>query len=159
LGVGTIDEHGEAMLPAAVSGWYVVGPFPIDPNNKPFAQTFEPESQTVIDLKKNFGNGNQMWKFDEAFLDDKTNALPDGTNVSYVSRRIFSPTARQVEVSLGSDDGFKLILNGKEVAAKEISRGVAPDQDKAKLDLAAGTNVLIFKIINTGGPAGFYYRA
>lgn len=159
LSLGAISEAGLARLPAAVSGWYVVGPFPLDAATSAYEQSFEPESDTKLDRKRNFGFGNQTWRFEEKFVDERVNALPDGVNVTYVARRIFAPTPRRVPVSLGSDDGFKLLLGGKEVAAKQVERGVAPDQDQAVLDVPAGTSVLTFKIINTGGQAGFYYRA
>ncbi|MFN0135643.1 MAG: PSD1 and planctomycete cytochrome C domain-containing protein [Phycisphaerae bacterium] len=159
VSLASIGDGGLDALPAAASGWYTVGPFPLEATREPYQQSFEPESDVQIDLKRNFGAGNQMWRFVETFVDDRVNALPDGRNVTYVARRIFAPTPRTVELSLGSDDGFQLFLNGKQVAARKVERGAAPDQDKATIELHTGLNVLVFKIINTGGQAGFYYRA
>jgi len=157
--VGDLGDRGRERLAVAKSGWYVTGPFLADSGKNAYDQPFGPESDGTLDLAKNFGGGNQAWRFDAAFKDAQVNPLADGVNASYVARRIFSPTARKVEVALGSDDGFRLFLNGKEVASNRIDRAAAPNQDKATLDLVAGTNVVVFKIVNTGGDAGFYWRA
>ena len=59
-------------------------------------------------------------------------------SLTYVAKRLFVPSAREVEVSLGSDDGFRLFLDGVEVAQNEVDRGLAADQDRATLELSAG---------------------
>ncbi len=159
LSVGTIAEAAFAQLPAAVSGWYLVGPFPIQDREKAYEAAFGPESDATLDLTRNFGAGNQFWRFNEAYLDDRVNALAEGMNVSYVGRRVFSPTARSVTVSLGSDDGFGLYVNGKEVLAKQADRSVAPDQDRATVELVRGVNTIVLKVVNTNGLGGYYYRA
>ncbi|GIS60010.1 MAG: hypothetical protein CM1200mP2_22350 [Planctomycetaceae bacterium] len=66
--------------------------------------------------------------------------------------------ARKLVVSLGSDDSIKLWLNGSVSFEKKILRGVAPDQDKATLDLVAGENRLLMKVANGGGGYGFFFR-
>jgi hypothetical protein len=159
LTAGDLGERGLERLPAATSGWYVTGPFLAAAGTNNFDAAYGPESDATLDLAKNFGGGNQAWRFDAAFLDRQVNPLADGVNASYVARRIFAPSARRVEVSLGSDDGFRLFLNGKEVASNRIDRAPAPDQDKATLDLVEGVNVVVLKIVNTGGPSAFYWRA
>jgi hypothetical protein len=53
---------------------------------------------------------------------------------------------------MGSDDEGKVYLNGKEVIKAAAARGLDKDQDKAEnLTLNAGTNVLVFKVVNEGG--------
>jgi hypothetical protein len=156
---GTINDAGLAKLPHAASRWYLVGPFPGDDRTKVYDAPFGPEEGDGLDFARNFGFGNQYWRFDVNLVDGKPVPLADGLNVSYVGRSIYSPTARDVEVSLGSDDAFKLYLNGAEAAAKFVERAVAPDQDKATLHLRAGLNTLVFKVVNTGGNAAYYYKS
>ncbi|SVD18891.1 uncharacterized protein METZ01_LOCUS371745, partial [marine metagenome] len=62
-------------------------------------------------------------------------------------------------LSLGSDDGIKVFLNGKQILAKNIGRGAAADQEKITLNLRKGDNFLLLKIHNQAGPSGFYFRA
>lgn len=157
LRLGTLAEPALAMLPAVASGWYRTGPFPTD-RGAGFAAEFGPEDDAAIDLARNFGNGNQVWQFDENLRDSQPNPLADGTNVSYVGRRIFSPTDRTADWLLGSDDGFQLFVNGALVAERDVERGVVADQDHVRVSLRAGMNSVVFKIINTGGQAGFYFH-
>ncbi|MBC7771044.1 MAG: PSD1 domain-containing protein [Pyrinomonadaceae bacterium] len=162
LGVGSLNDAGVAMLPTASSRWNVVGPFGGDPaNNKVFEPAFGPEQDATLDFSKKYTSGKEQlsWSFSEALVDDKVVGLAEGRNVSYLGRYLYSPVAREVPVSLGSDDGFRLYVNGKEVAQRNTERGVAPDQDKATIPLAPGRNTLIFKVVNTGGAAGYFYRA
>lgn len=155
---GTIGDVGVSLLPAAMSRWYLVGPFPGDKQNNVFEPTYGPEEGEAIDFKRNFGSGNQYWRFDGNLTDGRTVALADGRNVTYVGRYVYSPVAREVPVSLGSDDGFRLYVNGKEVAQNNTERGVMPDQDKAVVPLRAGRNAVVLKIVNTGGAAGYYWK-
>ena len=159
LSVGDLDERALERLPAAASGWYVAGPFPSGQRDEVFDQPFGPESDVALDRARTFGAGNESWRYDPNLHDGRTHALASGVGASYVARRLFAPTPRRLEVSLGSDDGFRLFLDGREVASNRVDRGVAPDQDRAALDLAAGTNVVVMKIVNTGGVAGFYWSA
>ncbi|MEZ5976454.1 MAG: hypothetical protein R3E96_16915 [Planctomycetota bacterium] len=62
-------------------------------------------------------------------------------------------------MALGSDDGFRLFLNGAQVAERRVDRGCSLDQDRAKLALQAGRNTLVLEVINTGGAAGFAFEA
>ncbi|MBL8962683.1 MAG: PSD1 domain-containing protein [Phycisphaeraceae bacterium] len=158
LALGSIGEHGLEFLPVSSSGWYLVGPFPADSGQAAFETAFGPELEASIDLARNFGSGNQYWRYDQGLRDGRLNNFGDGTNATYVGRRIFSPTARSIDLSLGSDDGFRLFINTAEAASNRIDRSLAADQDRASLQLNRGVNTLVFKVVNTGGPAGFYFR-
>ncbi|MBI4580567.1 MAG: DUF1553 domain-containing protein, partial [Planctomycetes bacterium] len=159
LSVARVADAGLDLLPAAASGWYFVGPLPVESDREGYSTAFGPEKDTALDLTRNFGFGNQYWRFNADYRDERANKLPDGSNVTYVGRRVWSPTVRKVDVLLGSDDGFILFVNGKQAASVRASRAVQPDQDKATIELKAGLNVVVMKIINIAGPGGFYYRA
>jgi len=157
--LGRIGAEGLAMLPAAVSAWYLVGPFPADSAHAAFENTFGPEEASRLDLGRNFGFGNQYWRFDGSLADDQlNNGLPKGVNATYVGRRILAPTPRDLDVSFGTDDGFRLFIGGTEVAGKEIDRSLEADQDQAKLALPCGESALVLKVANSGGDAGFAWR-
>jgi hypothetical protein len=159
LTLGTISDSGLELLPAATSGWYLVGPFPADSGKSAFETAFGPETGAILDLTRNFGSGNQFWRYDQNLRDEKLNTFGQGVNAVYVGRRIYSPTPRSIDLSLGSDDGFRLFVNGAEAASNRIERSLKADQDRATLKLDRGVSTLVFKIVNTGGEAGFYYRA
>ena len=156
LSVGAIADTNK--LPLEVSNFWLLGPFGTDPTKSPYVQMNGPEEARGIEFARNFVPGNQRWRYDANLKDGSPVPLADGNNVTYLGRLIVSPTLRTLKVSLGSDDGFVIYLNGKEIARREIERGVAPDQDKATLELEAGANLLVLKIVNTGGAAGYYFK-
>ncbi|MCC7169233.1 MAG: PSD1 domain-containing protein [Planctomycetes bacterium] len=159
VGVARIDPAAFDMLPVAASTWHLVGPFPADSGELAFTTAFGPESETALDRGKNFGFGNQAWRPVAEFRDDRLNGnLQDGTNVSYVAKEFYVPSARKVDARLGSDDGFRLFLDGVEIAQNRTDRGLAPDQDAVSFDLPAGRHLLVLKVANSGGEAGFQWR-
>lgn len=156
LTLGSIADI--SRLPTEMSNFWLAGPFPTGGKPDLYKEDFGPETATSIDFTQNFGSGNQFWRYDPAIKDGTVGLLSDGVNHTYLGRIIVTPVARSVPVSLGSDDGFVLYLNGKEVARRQIERGVAADQDKATLELQPGRNVVVLKIVNSGGAAGYYFQ-
>lgn len=156
LSLGTISDEGLARLPIAPAGFYRVGQFTGELDGI-FDAAFGPEGVAGLDLGESFdGNG---WRFELGIRDGAPYALSPNVGVDYVAREIFSPTARTLDLSLGSDDGIRLFVNGAEVFANNVGRPVAPDQDRATIELVAGRNTLVYKIVNTGGPSGIYTRS
>ena len=155
LRAAVVDDAVIARLPLAQSGWYICGPF--DGNRETmYATRYGPEDAARIDTRARFdGKG---WVYRPEFADGQVNATSDGANVVYAAREIFVTSERVLDVALGSDDGVQLYLDGKLVHENRIDRGAQPNQDAAKLTLTPGRHVLAFKIINTGGQGGFYWR-
>ena len=144
-----------AVDSVALSPWHRIGPFEAASLDKAHAQAFI--NETAVDLKK--AHGKLKWTAAKNFVDGKVHALTGGNSATYLYRTIQSGSARPLELSLGSDDSFKLWLNGKLVIDKKITRGVAANQDKVQLELAMGENKLLMKVANGGGGYGFYFKA
>jgi quinoprotein glucose dehydrogenase len=52
-------------------------------------------------------------------------------------------------MKVGSNDEAKVYLNGKEIYRNETARACVPDQDEvAGMELKAGLNLLVFKVVN-----------
>ncbi len=83
---------------------------------------------------------------------------PQPFSATYLFRTITSPTARTLRVLLGSDDGIKLWLNGKPQFEKKELRGVMPARDRTELNLVAGENRILMKIVNSGGTSGLFFQ-
>lgn len=66
--------------------------------------------------------------------------------VAYLRTAVWSETARDVVLELGSDDGVKAWWNGQVVFANNAQRAVAPGQDKVNLQMRPGWNNLLLKI-------------
>lgn len=153
-----INDVGMARLPVAVGDWFKLPVYALANANEAYTKILGPETDEAPAWTQAVGNAKFKWSHQIGLDDGRTHELSGGPGAIILGRAIYSPTARELNISLGSDDGIQVWVNGKEVFKNKVERGVAPDQDRARLPLKAGVNLLIYKIVNTGGPAGFYYR-
>ena len=142
---------GEVIL----SAWHRIGPFSAASLDQAQNKSFVDES--AVDLDKQYGE--LKWELAEDLTDAKIHMLTGANCSTYLYRTLKTNTARSLEVSLGSDDSFKLWFNGVLVGQQNMVRGVAPDQNKIRLELAAGENKLLFKVSNGGCGYAFYFKA
>jgi HEAT repeat protein len=77
--------------------------------------------------------------------------MPGDNRVAYLRTVINSEQEQPALLELGSDDGVKVWLNGAVVHANNAVRPCAPGQDKAKVTLKQGDNVLLLKVTQGGG--------
>ena len=136
------------------SSWHRIGPFPATSFDKAHETPFLHE--TSVDIAKTYAGLN--WEEVPDFVDGQVHQLQGTDCATYLYRRIRAKSARPLSLSLGSDDSFKLWLNGKLVAQRKSVRGVAPDQDRVRLNIAKGDNTLLMKLVNGGGDYGFYFN-
>jgi HEAT repeat protein len=66
--------------------------------------------------------------------------------VAYLRTAIWSDTARDMVLELGSDDGVKAWWNGQVVLAHNVARAVAPAEEKVTVALKPGWNTLQLKV-------------
>ncbi|HEX6882743.1 MAG TPA: PSD1 and planctomycete cytochrome C domain-containing protein [Planctomycetota bacterium] len=157
LALASLGPAGLDALPAAASDWLLAGPFPTGPSPEGYTASFGPELDLDLDRTRDFAG--QSWRFVRRYLDGRLNGgLAQGLSVHYLGRRLFVPSARTVTFALGSDDGYRLFLDGAEVSARQVDRALAADQDRVELTLSAGTHTLVLAVVNTGGESGFTWR-
>ncbi|MBT5691645.1 MAG: DUF1549 domain-containing protein [Opitutae bacterium] len=139
--------------------WYHAGPF----TNVSFDKKAGPEGEKTFDANKEYKNGDQplYWSLKPKWKDGVVyGTVFSGDNAAnYLYRTISSDIPRDLPVSLGSDDGIKVYLNGKAVHANNVGRGAEANQERVTLKLQKGDNHLLLKIHNQAGPSGFYFRA
>jgi len=83
----------------------------------------------------------------------------DDTNrVVYVAEIVESKSDKEKILSLGSDDGFILYVNGDSVASWHTGRQVLPNDDFIRFKLRRGKNILIYKIDQGTGYWGLYRK-
>ena len=153
-----------AVLPIAASNWYITGPFPIKNGAEGYDREFGPDSITEIDLLAKFGtredgSGGDTWRYAPGVVDGTSVTLAQGLGAEFIARELWSPDHRTLPISIGSDDGVQVYVNGRLVLEDRTDRGVAPDQNRAVLELRPGLNTLVYKVVNTGAVAGMYFRA
>jgi hypothetical protein len=76
----------------------------------------------------------------------------------YLRATLEVPAATEARLELGSDDGLKAWLNGKEVLARPMIRPLLPIQDKVNIQLKQGVNTLLLKVTQGGGDFQAYAR-
>ena len=137
--------------------WHHIGPFGGESFEKSFETVFEPEQKQ--DLAATV-NENLKWVAQPEWKDGAIhNTLLGDNSANYIYRNFQSTTNQQVTLSLGSDDAIKVWVNSKEVLASKVSRGAAAGQETVQVPVQEGRNKLLIKIINGGGPSGFYFSA
>jgi hypothetical protein len=154
------DRAERAQDPGAIKQWLVLLPIPAECKNGPRAlreEQVERESQLHprAGERSKVGPAELVWR--EARLEDYVldfNQLLGAMtewSVAYAVAYIHSETAqRDLVMKVGSDDEAKIYLNGKLVYQNPSGRRFVADQDMVTsgVELKAGLNVLVFKVVN-----------
>jgi WD40 repeat protein/serine/threonine protein kinase len=153
------DRAARARVPGGIKQWLVLLPIPIKSGNG--AQALEDEQvvqesqlRPVTGQRSKAGKDELIWRAvqqDDFLLD--FNQLAGGVTPSSVTLAVsylHSETAQtNLVLRVGSDDEARVYLNGKRVYQWESSRSYDPDEDVvAGVELKAGLNVLVFKVVN-----------
>lgn len=83
---------------------------------------------------------------------------PNDMVVAYAYCQIESPTPKKAILSVGSNDGIMIFLNGQKIHQNHVSRWLKPDNDFVPISLNAGINNLLLKIDEGTGNFGFVVR-
>ncbi|MGL4554178.1 MAG: FG-GAP repeat domain-containing protein, partial [Gemmataceae bacterium] len=124
-GLRLYRNAGKAVnaAPVAMGPWAVIGPFPN--GGRGFATAYPPEKG--YDPKGLYdGKGDKVtWK-EGKFADGVNNSLAlfasNDDAVCYVRREVVCAKPAKLPVSLGSDDGLVVWLNGKKVVEANVNR-------------------------------------
>ena len=143
--------------------WHLAGPFTESSFDKAFETPFGPEQKTehdpAISLADTYADGAVKWT-QQNWPDGTIHNTLSGDNAANYLYRIIESTADQsVTLSLGRDDAIRFWLNGKELVSTKSTGGVVAGQEVVRGDLKAGKNHVLMKIVNQGGPSGFYFSA
>ncbi|HEY3964509.1 MAG TPA: PVC-type heme-binding CxxCH protein [Planctomycetaceae bacterium] len=152
-----------------VTNFKVLGPFPnASPDSR--AKDFGPEkSAGAIDWSARYpGKGGREVGW------GTTTAVPGGTGVPeidvaklaaasktgsdnviyYFAATVDSATDQPATLAIGSDDGIQVWLNGQKVHDHRVTRALQAGQDKVKVQLKAGKNLLLLKLDQGNGAGG-----
>jgi hypothetical protein len=157
-----VGEGDRSKEPIRLGDWHVIGPFE-NGNGQGFNTPYPPEKE--IDLTKKYkGKRNLDVAWQKAkFVDGQINNLAlyqpqdNVQSCSYVYREIFCATGFDLPISLGSDDGLVVWLNGQKIHSENVNRACAADQARVVLKLKAGKNELLMKITQGDGDWAFYF--
>ncbi len=150
------DQPEPEPEPAAFGVWHALGPFKAPDVNAGFGRPYIEEPK--VDLGKTYADGTLRWTEKPDWKDGEIHKLTGDVAATYLYRTITVKTPRPMLLSLGSDDGIQVWLNGQKLLSKDVSRAVAPDQEKVVAQLSPGENQLLLKINNRGGDYAFYFK-
>jgi putative membrane-bound dehydrogenase-like protein len=128
------------------SSWTVYGPQALKEGENGFALPMPAENPARI-------KPNVNGYFDLAAFHGQKSP----NSVSIMEIRVDSPADQDATILLGTDDGCRLIVNGREVFSHDRSEAAAPERDSVAAKLVKGVNKVTLKINNGNNPHGFYF--
>ena len=156
------SKHYDATGFLDPGAWRIIGPF-ANRDGVGFEAQYPPEKE--VDLAGQYegtGGAVKWFKPDREWADGFVNLAsllkPNEWTVAYALTRLESPTARNVQLRIGSDDEVKVWLNGDLVLSHGVPRFAAVDQDIVPVSMRSGTNEIRVKVCNRTGSWGFYMR-
>jgi mono/diheme cytochrome c family protein len=144
-----------AMQPASFGPWHVAGPIVTGTGEEARDTVFAP--RTNIDFDAPLDDGTTRWRA-AGDTDGQVQMYAQDIGAVLLARHIDAPGPRTTDIAIGSDDAVWVWLNGEEILASDVRRGVGPDQEFLSLDLVAGRNDLVIKVVNYGGGFGSFHR-
>ncbi len=149
------DLDTEDLLSPFIPRWAVLGPLPNENGNAAHDRAYAPEQGVDMTQEVAGFDGPVKWQLVELegqLLNFRQvfPAHPDNA-ACYAYAEIIAPAAMTAELRLGSDDGCKAWLNGAEVLNRNVARGLTIDDDRAPIELRAGVNQLLVKVMQGAG--------
>jgi hypothetical protein len=137
------------------SPWESLGPIPQDS----FDAAYDGNGGLDPASKELAAPAGYAWQPRPEWADATVQTLDGGVAITYLRRTIHSATALPYPVKVGSNDGIQIWLNGVLVHGNKITRPITQGSDEVMLNLQAGDNQLLLKIVNAGGAYAFSYES
>ena len=142
--------------------WKIIGPFDNE-RGTGFLNAYGPE--TGIDFQKpGEGKAREVnWRdlprqLIAGYVDFNTILRPANEALAYAATFIHSDSGKKLSLRLGSDESYRVWLNGKLLASEDLQREYIFDQSVIDLPLHKGWNCLFVKIGESEGAWGFSAR-
>lgn len=139
-----LSQYQENTMEIKLNPWFFSDPIPAPNYDRNWNQQQYPSEDLNWQLRN--------------LRDRQVHSIPvPEWHLAYLRRTITASEAGEMHLSLGSDDGFKLWINGALVAENNAKRPAQQDQDFVTIQLEAGENELILAIYNATEGSGFYF--
>jgi len=143
-----------ARLPVWQSSWHSIGPFRAKSYEESTSKQFF--NEPTVDLAA--AAGKMKWQEQPGWGDGMKLGLNKVVSATLLFRSLVAREETTATVSLGTDDGVRVWLNGKQVHDFSETRDLQPGQDKIELPLRKGRNELLLRVANSGGPCAFQFE-
>ena len=158
--IAEAQRHWDSL--GQLGKWSIIGPFDNE-RGTGFLTAYEPEKG--IDLEKAvMGKVREVsWRdlprqLLGGYLDFNAMMRPADEALAYAVTFINSGSAQDLSLRLGSDESYRVWLNGKLLASEDLQREYFFDQSVIDLPLKKGWNCLLVKIGESEGKWGFSAR-
>jgi len=149
--------------------WLLCGDFPHPPGSGLELDYLRQEGgeasvQPVAGMKVERPDGTEAVWTDVNSPGDVVNLLtafpgrPTTNVVAYGYTVLDWPRTEKALLSVGSDDGVKVWVNGKVALDHDVARGLTRDEDQVEVPLQSGRNTILVKVEQGGGDWGFCVR-
>lgn len=147
--------NNSASADGYIVGWMVSGPY----------TQADKDGAALFDIAFGPEKGEGEWRLLMGAVDaanprviNLDRVFQGNDRVVYLQVKINSTKAQDARLEMGSDDGIKVWLNGTVVHANNVVRPVTPGQDRARISLKQGENVLLVKVNQGAGQYGASVR-
>ena len=162
-----MDEEG------FISNWLIIGTFPNPgerPDNKGYNVDYLGGEANYTpangkEVKKADGTAVKWQQYKSTYTEISFFAV-DSLGLDYNQEDVLTYSAcwlkadadKNVEIRIGSDDGYKLWLNNKLVGSEHVYRGAEMDQEIYPVKLNKGMNLILLKVDQDWGEYEFMLR-
>lgn len=142
-----------------VTSWWLLGPI----RGQEIGRDLPPEHGVYLGAPVSVDGSELHWK--RYLTDDPSGVVPlrqlmdpseDTTAYAYAEVIVDQPV--EATLKAGSDDGVVVWLNGERVLRSPQPRGLQVDEDAVDVQLVAGANTILAKIVQGGGDWSFCLR-
>ncbi|CAG4999872.1 hypothetical protein DYBT9275_02332 [Dyadobacter sp. CECT 9275] len=141
--------------------WWIIGPFD-NANGKGLSTVFGPEQKFDAQASYTGTAGSRVkWQKTEdatsGYIDFGKMFTRNEDVVAYAYRTLTLPEAKTMKFGVGSNDGVRVWINGKQVLDRPVSRKAEPNQDLISVPMDKGENTILVKVDQLKRAWGFYF--
>ena len=150
-------QHAQSALAGLgfVRHWFVIGPFDNE-RGSGFAERYGPEKELRFSAEYQGKRRSVRWRTISLtsplpILDFDAIMRPNDQVLAYALCIVHSAKEQPAALRFGSDEGFKLFVNAKEVFARDCHRDFFWDQEAVPVLLRKGYNAILLKVAEDKG--------
>jgi uncharacterized protein len=149
-----------------IRNWKVIGPFDLGTG---LDHRYPPEIGLNLNKALEGKGGTVRWNTENTTASGYLNLIavfgkqnpdinPRSEGIAYAYTEVVSPDARDVKITLGSNDGAKMWINDDVVYNVHAGRNAVADHEILKVKFKKGKNKILVKVENLGASWGLYLR-
>jgi tetratricopeptide (TPR) repeat protein len=154
---GDIERAREILLPLGIlEGWWVIGPFDNERGGG-FLTAYGPEKGIDLQARHDGKKHEVAWRklprrplFGAVDLDELLE--PNDEALAYLVTFVRSDRRRAAALCFGSDEGYRVWVNGVLAGSEDLHRPRRFDQSALAIELEEGWNSILFKVAEAEGP-------